>query len=412
MNADRGYMGRRTRVAAARGKEIDLVSVQVIEPTQWSEVTSSSGSGIKAHHEQPQNDDLVITASIKMNLLLLIGKVAACVMILSPVIVASLIDSAVDVLVQVALFWANKVARREVNAEVASMYPAGRGQLEPVSIVVCAALKCAGMIAVAVEALGDLYAGDPQHGRDKHGLQHIWRRHFEAVCTLALLSVTKFFFCIWCELVVRGRRGTSTETMRAVLADNQNDVTLSAGALVALVVTQLSSSLWWVDAAAALLLAAFIVVRWATQGREQVELIIGRAADPRFLEMVRDIAETHDPSTMLDVVRAYHFGPRFLVELEMIMDEHTELRESHDCGILLQHKIEALPQVERCFVHIDYQPREVDDHDLRTPVARKVHTSHELRASEEHTDSKGASALLSATSLTSLLAFDEERQPT
>ena len=48
MNADRGYMGRRTRVAAARGKEIDLVSVQVIEPTQWSEVTSSSGSGIKA----------------------------------------------------------------------------------------------------------------------------------------------------------------------------------------------------------------------------------------------------------------------------------------------------------------------------------------------------------------------------
>ena len=42
-------MGRRTRVAAARGKEIDLVSVQVIEPTQWSEVTSSSGSGIKAH---------------------------------------------------------------------------------------------------------------------------------------------------------------------------------------------------------------------------------------------------------------------------------------------------------------------------------------------------------------------------
>ena len=166
MNADRGYMGRRTRVAAARGKEIDLVSVQVIEPTQWSEVTSSSGSGIKA----------------------------------------------------------------QVNAEVASMYPAGRGQLEPVSIVVCAALKCAGMIAVAVEALGDLYAGDPQHGRDKHGLQHIWRRHFEAVCTLALLSVTKFFFCIWCELVVRGRRGTSTETMRAVLADNQNDVTLSAGA--------------------------------------------------------------------------------------------------------------------------------------------------------------------------------------
>lgn len=35
-------------------------------------------------------------------------------------------------------------------------------------------------------------------------------------------------------------------------------------------------------------------------------------------------------------MRAYHFGPRFLVELEVVMDEHTPLRESHDVGLLLQ----------------------------------------------------------------------------
>ena len=45
------------------------------------------------------------------------------------------------------------------------------------------------------------------------------------------------------------------------------------------------------------------------------------------------------------------------------MAEDTLLRDSHDCGIMLQHKIESLPEVERCFVHIDYQQREVDDHD-------------------------------------------------
>ena len=80
-----------------------------------------------------------------------------------------------------------------------------------------------------------------------------------------------------------------------------------------------------------------------------------RSPPAAVLELVRDLAETHDPSVSLDTVRAYHFGPRFLVELELVMDEHTPLRESHDCGILLQHKIEALPSVERCFVHIDYQ---------------------------------------------------------
>ena len=67
------------------------------------------------------------------------------------------------------------------------------------------------------------------------------------------------------------------------------------------------------------------------------------------------MAETHDPSMGLDTVRAYHYGPRFLVELDIVMAEGTPLRESHDCGVLLQHKIEALASVERCFVHIDYQ---------------------------------------------------------
>ena len=38
-----------------------------------------------------------------------------------------------------------------------------------------------------------------------------------------------------------------------MLADNRNDAVLSVGALVALILTQLSSQLWWVDAAAALL---------------------------------------------------------------------------------------------------------------------------------------------------------------
>ena len=59
----------------------------------------------------------------------------------------------------------------------------------------------------------------------------------------------------------------------------------------------------------------------------------------------------------------------------MVLEEATPLRESHDIGVLLQHKIEALPSVERCFVHIDYQHRVHDDHDLATPVVHKIHAS-------------------------------------
>ena len=64
------------------------------------------------------------------------------------------------------------------------------------------------------------------------------------VMLLALCSAIKLAFCTWCEIVVRGSRGKPTETARAVLADNQNDVVLSLGALIATVITQLSMPLW------------------------------------------------------------------------------------------------------------------------------------------------------------------------
>mmetsp|Transcript_8888 Transcript_8888/g.29480 ORF Transcript_8888/g.29480 Transcript_8888/m.29480 type:complete len:132 (-) Transcript_8888:119-514(-) len=80
------------------------------------------------------------------------------------------------------------------------------------------------------------------------------------------------------------------------------------------------------------------------------------------------------------------------------MDERTELRESHDCGILLQHKIENLPQVERCFVHIDYTHRDADDHDHATPVMRKVHSSHGKPGPSSLPSSSERHALLSGAS--------------
>ena len=64
----------------------------------------------------------------------------------------------------------------------------------------------------------------------------------------------------------------------------------------------------------------------------------------------------------VDVCRAYHFGPKFLVELEVIMPESTPLKTSHDLGMELQYEIEAREEVERCFVHIDYESRDYDEH--------------------------------------------------
>ena len=61
--------------------------------------------------------------------------------------------------------------------------------------------------------------------------------------------------------------------------------------------------------------------------------------------------------------------------------------------ILLQHKVEALPSVERCFVNIDYAHRACDKHDIMTPVTHKMHSSI---CSPESSSSESLAALLGA----------------
>lgn len=70
-----------------------------------------------------------------------------------------------------------------------------------------------------------------------------------------------------------------------------------------------------------------------------------------------------------DIVRAYHFGNNFLVELEVLLPETMCVRDAHDISLALQDKVEALDCVERAFVHVDYAPRAYDEH--KDPTIRR-----------------------------------------
>jgi len=154
------------------------------------EAASVTGS-MSGYLHGVQNDELVLRASMYVNTLLLVGKAAAAFMSSSPAIMASLVDSGVDVVVQAALFWASRASKRGATS---AMYPAGRGQMEPVAVVLCAALKCAGMAYVAIETMNQLYEADQDvtkhgciHSHDvhRHGWHHILHSHWESVALLA-----------------------------------------------------------------------------------------------------------------------------------------------------------------------------------------------------------------------------------
>ena len=70
-----------------------------------------------------------------------------------------------------------------------------------------------------------------------------------------------------------------------------------------------------------------------------------------------------------DIVRAYHFGNNYLVEMEVILPEDMCVKDAHDISLNLQHKVEELDNVERAFVHVDYLERNYDEH--KDPTIRR-----------------------------------------
>ena len=60
---------------------------------------------------------------------------------------------------------------------------------------------------------------------------------------------------------------------------------------------------------------------------------------------------------LVDIVRAYHYGYKLFVELEVIHPADMSVRESHDIALALQKAIEAETEVERAFVHVDYMKK-------------------------------------------------------
>ena len=88
----------------------------------------------------------------------------------------------------------------------------------------------------------------------------------------------------------------------------------------------------------------------------------GHTAPDEFVAAVNAIAVQHSPQLSVDVTRAYHFGSRFNVEMEIVLPGHMTVVESHDIALALQHKIEELEEVERAFVHVDYLPRDAPEH--------------------------------------------------
>ncbi|GMI32455.1 hypothetical protein TeGR_g4714, partial [Tetraparma gracilis] len=300
--------------------------------------------------------DLALDVSLYTNILILGTKAVAFFLSGSLSVLAALMDSALDILSQVVLYWAE---RRSSNTSPA-LYPAGASKFEPVGVIICAALMGMGSFQVIRESI--------EHIMKTVGADTLPTLDNSLVSIVSMIAIILFKLVLWLycravkDLLEADGKGASVSTIDAMAQDHINDCLSNAVAVVAVVLASYSSSLWWVDPVGAIFISLYIMWSWYETGSEEIEKIVGKAADEDMITKLKHIGDSHHEKLSVDILRCYHFGEQFLVEMEVILPAEMVLKDTHDIGMSLQYKLEQVPEVERAFVHIDYKARPYDEH--------------------------------------------------
>lgn len=360
--------GVRTRSRSPRNSIVvhdQRGNMQIISVAEKA-VQSSPAPEVTDETCDPFNALFVIKSSVAFNAVLLFAKIYVYYLSQSLSILASVVDSLIDLLAQ-AVLWAAK----HMSGAKGDQYPVGRSRLEPVGVVVCAVIMGMASIEVIHKSWStlELHWGGPPPPL-----------HVGDITWIMLFSVIglKTILWWWSHAVAKQ---TDDESVKAVAQDNFNDVLSNACAAIAVGLTLIGKAFWVADPIMGILISLYIIWNWLETASDQVDMLVGKKADEEFLQRVRELAESagRAQGMQVDSMEAYHFGPKYLVELEMIMPEDTPLAVSHDAGMTLQHEIETEHSCERCFVHIDYCTRigpdgRSIDHDRSIDLAEKLHT--------------------------------------
>mmetsp|Transcript_20295 Transcript_20295/g.22979 ORF Transcript_20295/g.22979 Transcript_20295/m.22979 type:complete len:438 (-) Transcript_20295:156-1469(-) len=308
---------------------------------------------------------IAIDISLYLNLIILASKSYAYIQTLSLSVLAALTDSLLDVVSQIVL---NYTERHSSKSRSSALYPAGAARLEPLGVLICAALMGMASFEIVKESAQSLLL----HGNGMESLDS----NMLSVYGMILIVVVKLALYFLCDHAIpvqkhsnsvyknNGKQSVkvSDPTLEALAQDHWNDSLSNAVAAAALLAALMYPGLWFLDPFGAILISMYIIYSWYETGKEQIEQLTGKSAPDEFIEELHEIASNFDKRMLVDVVRAYHFGPKFLVELEVVLPKDTMLFESHDLGMELQYEIEGREEVERCFVHIDYEQRPYDEH--------------------------------------------------
>jgi cation diffusion facilitator family transporter len=289
---------------------------------------------------------IAVYGSFLANIILAILQVYGAVASGSLSLFTTMADAIFDPLSNVTLILSNKAVKKVDPRK----FPAGRARIETVgNIVFCFLMTAVSFILIAF-SIQELVRGSTEDTKSFH---------LPSVIAVTVAFCTKLALFLYCWAL-----RNQYSQIRILWEDHRNDLFINGfGVLTSVGGSKLR---WWIDPAGAIVLSTLIAGLWLHTAYSEFQLLIGISADTETQQLITYVSMTHsDRIRHIDTVRAWHSGPRLVVEVDVVMDPDESLRVSHDIAEDLQMKLESLPNVERAYVHVDYEFEHRPEHFLK-----------------------------------------------
>ncbi|KAK4890817.1 hypothetical protein LTR27_010518 [Elasticomyces elasticus] len=286
--------------------------------------------------KEGQRAKWAININVVANILLLAGKLAALSSSGSLSLLASTVDSALDLLCTLIVWSTNRIVQWRLNS-LKAKFPVGRRRLEPLGILVFSILMVVSFLQILQESAEKIM---PLEGEAEE-LPWI------AIGAMGATVIVKGIIWFGCIPI-------KTTQVQALAQDCKTDVIFNVLSLLFPFVGY-KAKIWWLDPAGAGALSLFIIYDWGSTCFENVTRLSGQAASESLNHKLMYMAYRFAPIVKgFKSVQAYHQGDGVWVEYDILMDADEKLHRTHDVAETLQYCCEGLDEVDRAFVTADY----------------------------------------------------------
>ncbi|OQE23807.1 hypothetical protein PENSTE_c008G05167 [Penicillium steckii] len=293
----------------------------------------------------PEKEEHLINLAIRINfvanVLLLASKVAIIVLTSSISMLAGLVDGVLDFLSTVIIWITTIMIRRQDR----NRFPISRRRLEPLSVLIFSVIMVTSFFQVGLTSVNRITSGD-------HTVVEL---SIPSIALMAGTVIVKLMCWLWCRLI-------PSPGVQVLAQDAMTDVVFNTFSIIFPLIGSFAH-LWYLDPVGGLFLSVYIMWNWGSTANEYIRRLTGAAASAddhnillymtmRFSRVIQKIQD----------LKAYYAGDKLNVEVDLVVDEKTSLRDAHDVGESLQYILESVPTVDRAFVHLDYDPWNLPSH--------------------------------------------------